>query len=77
MFRGVPCAIADIQACDKGYLLVDQHYLLVVTPEERYDDVIRMPDDFNISVQPHEVFLCVLAVVVDGYFGLLVEDYVD
>lgn len=46
----------------------------MMAPEERNDDVIRMPDDFYIPMKAHKVFLGVLTIVIDCYLRLLIQD---
>lgn len=77
MLRRIPSSITNIQTPNKSYLLIDQYYLLMMAPKERNDDVIRMSDDFYIPMKTHQMFLCVFAVIVDRYFRLLVNDYVN
>lgn len=45
----------------------------MMAPKERNDDVIRMPDDFDIPMKTHEVFLCVLTIIVDSHLRLLIQ----
>ena len=47
----VPPSIANVQPSNKGYLLINEHHLLVVAPEERNNYVIGMPYHFDVLVQ--------------------------
>jgi hypothetical protein len=46
----VPTTVTDVQAAHKCHTLVDNHYLLMVAPEEGNQHVVRVPDYLDILV---------------------------
>lgn len=52
--------IADIQPSDEPYPLIDDHYLLMVAPQERDHYKGWVPEDFDVGMQGLQIVFGVL-----------------
>ncbi len=49
----------------------------MVAPEEGNDEVVGVAKDLDVAMESGEVLLSIFTVIIDGHFGLLVEEDVD
>jgi hypothetical protein len=49
----------------------------MVAPKEGYYEVIGVAEDLYIFMKVDKMFLCVLAVIINCHFWLLIDNYID
>ena len=74
MFMGIPSSIANVQSTNEGHSLIDKYYFFMMAPKKGNDEVIGMPHYFDIvASQRLKIFFNKLGIIVNCYFGLLIN----